>query len=499
MADLFELPVESRPLRPHQVRAMEMLRRSFGLGHRRPMMMMPTGAGKTRLAAEIIKGACAKGHRVMFAVPRIALVDQTIESFESEGLRDIGVMQANHPRTDRLAGIQIASVQTLKNRMPKDPFGLVIVDEAHERAEPVYRMMKEWPGCRFIGLSATPWTRGLGLQWDDLLLATNTAELIDAGFLSKFVVYAPDVPDLSGVRTVGGDYVENELSEAMSGGKLIASVVETWLAKGENRPTLCFGASRAHAENLMMQFRSHGISAAYCDCNTDRIEMQMIGREFISGAVKIVCSNRKLTTGIDWPVSCIIDAMPTQSESLHVQKIGRGLRINPGTEDCVVFDHAGNTLRLGMVTDIHHETLDKTEKGKPAPRKKVEKLPRECANCAALMTGRVCPYCGHEHKPAPGVETVDGDLVEVTGKKGAPSKDEKQRFWSMALWLDDDRGRGGKLAAGLYKGKFDVWPRGLSDSRLRPDQAFWNYEKSRRIAYAKRMAKMRDGGAEARA
>jgi DNA repair protein RadD len=103
-----------------------------------------------------------------------------------------------------------------------------------------------------------------------------------------------------------------------------------------------------------------GIAAGYCDAWTDCVERRMLERQFRSGEIKVVCSVRTLTTGIDWPVSCIIDAAPTKSEILHVQKTGRGLRINPGTEDLLVLDHAGNSLRLGLVTDIGHDCLDTT-------------------------------------------------------------------------------------------------------------------------------------------
>jgi hypothetical protein len=101
----------------------------------------------------------------------------------------------------------------------------------------------------------------------------------------------------------------------------------------------------------------------------------------------------------------------------------------------------------------------------------------------------VCPSCGHERRPSGKVETAEGDLVEITGRKVAATMADKQRFWSMALWLDRERGRGGKLAKGLYRGKFDVWPKGLKDTPVAPDTAFLNYERSRRIAYAKRKAR----------
>jgi len=125
-----------------------------------------------------------------------------------------------------------------------------------------------------------------------------------------------------------------------------------------------------------------------------------------------------MITGVDLPVSCIIDAAPTRSEMLHVQKIGRGLRVNPGTEDCIILDHAGNSLRLGLVTDIHHTSLDFSKSGEKSQRKAgADKLPKPCIECEALHSGKTCPSCGNERKPVVGVQTADGELVEITGRK----------------------------------------------------------------------------------
>lgn len=493
MLDMFSAP-SPRQLRPHQAETINLLRQSFGKGLIRVVCQAPTGFGKTLTAAKIIESALAKGRKVLFTVPRLSLVDQTVAEFQREGLNDIGVIQANHPRTYALAKVQVASVQTLSRRQVPDDFGLVLVDECHETFDVIYDLMKRWPSVPFVGLSATPWARGMGNHWQDLVIAATIGSLIDAGYLSKFVAYAPDIPDLSGVKIKAGEFAESGIEDVMSDGKLVASVVETWLEKGENRPTLAFGVNCAHAKRLQEQFIKAGVSAGYCDAYTDSVERALLARRFKAGEIKVACSVRTLTTGVDWPVSCIIDAAPTRSEMLHVQKIGRGLRVNPGTEDLVILDHAGNSLRLGLVTEIYHASLSKAQKGEKTEAKpKAEKLPKECANCAALMTGIVCPFCGHEVKPSGGVETVDGELVEITGRKAAPSQDDKQRFWSMALSVDAERGKGGKLAKGLYKGKFGVWPRGLRDRLMEPDQAFRNYEHSRRIAYAKKMAAQKGG------
>ena len=496
MADgsLFQTQASPKELRPHQVAALDMIRQSAGKGNRRIVCTMPTGAGKTVTAAKLIERALAKGNRAIFTAPAISLIDQTVHAFEAEGVRDIGVMQANHPRTNAWARVQVASVQTLARRDIPDA-SLVIVDECHIRSQAIDDLMAERPDVFFIGLSATPWAKGMGLRWQDLVVPVTIGELIDAGFLSQFVAYAPDVPDLSGVKVRAGEYVESGLAEVMGDAALMGSVVQTWLERGEDRPTLCFAVNRAHAADLQAEFERHGIAAGYVDAMTDRVERDHINRRFRAGDIRVICSVRTMTTGVDLPVSCIIDAAPTKSEMLHVQKIGRGLRVNDGTEDLIILDHAGNSLRLGLVTDIVRRTLDKSEPGEKAEREaSAEKLPKPCVACATLHVGRLCPSCGHERRPVAGIESADGDLVEITGRKGKPSMADKQLFWSMALWLDRERGKGGKLAKGLYKGRFDVWPKGLNDTPTAPDAAFMSYEKSRRIAYAKRMAK-REGRA----
>lgn len=485
MLDLLSNP---KSLRPHQAKAIEMLRHSLGKGNRRVVVQMPTGAGKTITAAEIIKGALAKGNDVIFTAPAVSLIDQTVLSFMGQGISDIGVIQANHQLTNSLARVQIATVQSLARReIPAAT--LVLVDECHIRAGVIDRMMAEREDVFFVGLSATPWRSGMGKLWQDLVIPVTIGEMIASGLLSEFVAYAPDVPDLSGVRTSKGEYVEEDLKRVMGDAKILGSVVGTWLERGERRPTLCFCVNRAHAEQVQHEFLAHGIAAAYVDGDTDVIERELINRQFRAGEYAVICSVRTMTTGVDLPVSCIIDAAPTKSEMLHVQKIGRGLRVNPGTEDCLILDHAGNSLRLGLVTDIHHATLSTgDEAGKRERKAKAENLPKECSKCGVLHVGRLCPSCGHEIKP-PKMEEARGDLVQLSGKRKVYGRDEKQAFWSMALWLDRERNKGGKLAKGLYKGKFGVWPQGLDWTTVRPDTAFYDYEKSRRIAYAKAMQK----------
>jgi superfamily II DNA or RNA helicase len=137
--------------------------------------------------------------------------------------------------------------------------------------------------------------------------------LIDQGHLSPFRIFAPSVPDLDGVKTRGGDYVEEQLSRIMGEAKLVADAVETWLAHGEDRPTLCFGVDRAHAKKLLERFQKAGVPSGYVDAFSTPDERKDLEAKFRSGAVKVACSVGVLTTGVDWPVACIIMARPTKS------------------------------------------------------------------------------------------------------------------------------------------------------------------------------------------
>lgn len=490
MLDLFgsALASERKQLRSHQVRAIEMVRQSLGSGNRRVVIQMPTGAGKTLTATRIIEGALAKGNDVIFTAPMIPLIDQTVTAFEAEGIRDIGVMQASHPRANRFARVQVASIQTLARReVPKA--ALVIVDEAHIRAEVIDKLMDERPDVFFIGLSATPWRAGMGLRWQDLVIPCTIGDLIRDGLLSQFVAYGPDVPDLSRVKTVRGDYAEAQLAEVMGESQLVGSVVATWLERGEGRPTLVFGVNRAHAKQIAEQFARAGIATAYVDGETDGVERALVSRQFRAGEVRIICSVRTMTTGVDLPVSCIVDAAPTKSQMLHVQKIGRGLRVNPGTEDCIILDHAGNSLRLGLVTDIHHSRLSMAKPGAKDERereKPAEALPKPCTKCEVLFAGRECPACGHERRPPCTITHVDGGLVQISGKAPKVSMEQKERRYAGLLWIAQQRG----YKPGWAYHKYAEWhgvhpPSGMKPAPEAPSLEVTGWVKSRQIAYAK--------------
>lgn len=485
-----------RELRKYQIDAISLLRFSLGKGCRRPVLQLPTGAGKTRIAGEIIRMARAKGTRVMFVVPAVSLVDQTVESFQRDGIDDIGVIQSDHWMTNPSASVQVCSIQTLERRDLPEGIGLVIVDEAHRGFRFLYRWMAEWPKVPFVGLSATPWAKGMGKHWDDLIVGNTTAGMIQDGYLSAFEVYAPGHPDLTGVKIVDGDYHEGQLGEAMDKAPLVADIVDSWRRHGTGRPTLLFAVNRAHAKHCQQEFIGSGVAAEYIDAYTEPEERRIIGNRLSRGEVSVVCNVGCLTTGVDWDVRCIILARPTRSEMLYVQMIGRGLRMAEGKDHCVILDHSDTTQRLGFVTDVHHESLDDGKQSAKQQPKPKEQLPKECPKCHYLRPPKVgkCPACGHVSERKSEVDHVDGELIRVT-----KSTDQQvmQAWYSMLLGHAKNTGKKDGWAYHSFIEKFKAPPKGLKHLRADPSPDVLSWITAKNIRMAKGNKKRKEAAASA--
>jgi superfamily II DNA or RNA helicase len=489
-------------LRPHQVGLIDQIDTAVAAGERRIVAQAPTGFGKTIVAAAITRAALEQDNRVIFTVPAISLIDQTVEKFWAEGIRDMGVIQASHYLTDYAKPVQIASVQTLQRRYQATDglsrsvpsADLVLIDEVHRW----YDFYEEWLSSSsmsdvpVIGLTATPWTRGLGKHFDKLIIGATTRELIDGKYLSPFRVFAPASPDLSGVRTVAGDYREDDLGEAMNKAELVADVVDTWIERGQNRPTLCFAVDRAHAKHLQTKFQAAGITAGYIDAYTARTQRKRIAAAFHRGEIKVVCNVGCLTTGIDWDVRCIILARPTKSEILFVQMIGRGLRTADGKDDCLILDHSDNHLRLGFVTDIHHDGLDDGKpRHKAEPKESSTLLPMKCPSCSFLKPPRMaeCPACGFKPAPKCTVVNAAGELIELTDRRtvdAVSAAKDKVAFYQQLKCYGANRNYKAGWAGFKFKEKFGHWPRGLEHlPPIDPSPTVVNWIRSRNIAWAK--------------
>ena len=480
-------------LRDWQLQGIEDLRNSLRTGHKRPILQSPTGTGKSRLFAAVIRLALDKGKRAVVCVPALSLIDQSLGVLWKEGIRDCGVIQANHPNTDWSRPVQIASIQTLQRR-PDPETDLVIVDEAHIRSAHIEGWMQR-TNVPFIGLTATPWTKGLGLHWDDLLIAMTTQQAIDDGLLTPFRVFGPDSPSTEGIKVVAGDYHEGQASERMREKLLVGNIVSTWKKLGPGSKTLAFCVDRAHAKAVQQEFLDAGIMCAYQDAHTDPAERRQIKDGFHSGTFKVVASVGTLIMGIDWDVRCIVWARLTKSTVMFVQGIGRGLRLADGKDSLTILDHAGTHDKLGFVTDIHRDRLhDGTVKADAEDEQKPP-LPKKCPQCHFIRPPKtnVCPNCGFEAKPVNTVKVVEGELLEKKPpEKFTKTQKERQKaravkmgngvlvpareFFAELKGYGQMQGYASGWCSNKYREAFGVWPNAHKDVPARapsPEVRSW--------------------------
>ena len=309
-------------LYPHQEVAIDLLRQSLRNGDTRPILKAPCGFGKTVVSAWLIKSAIAKGVRVGFIVPRLALVDQSSREFDAFGI-DHGVIQGLHPLTDPNKMCQVISAQSIKPKRVEN-IGLFIVDECHMVYKHVSDIIKSYDRIPFIGLTATPYTKGLGKLYTNMVEPITTESLVDHGYLHDPDCYGPDTPDMTGVSTVGGDYNQRQAGERAHTKHLVGNIVDNWVKHGDNRQTFVFAANVGHSQDIERRFVAVGVNAKHIDAYTDSEERRHNIAMFNAGVVTVLTSVGVLSTGVDCPSAEIaILARPTKSLMLHIQQVGR--------------------------------------------------------------------------------------------------------------------------------------------------------------------------------
>ena len=429
-----------RQLRPHQEKSIVMLRDSMKRGNKRIVLAAPCSFGKTTVASQMITNAIELGKRCAFIVDRVELIDQASERFSEDGI-DHGIIQGDHPMTNYSKLCQVATIQTLRRRKLQD-FDFCIIDECHVLHKTHIKYMETFNNIPFIGLSASPFTKGLGLHFQDLVVPITTGELTQQGYLCEYDCYAPHEPDLKGVRIKRGDYDEKELEQRMNKSKLIGDIIATHQLRARGRPTVVFAVSIAHSKHICEEFRKTGLRAAHVDCHTDRDTRKFINDQFKEGLIDVLSCVAIFEKGWDAPIaSCLIMAAPTKSIMRYVQKVVRILRIHPGKDKAIILDHAGNTLRHGWVEEIVPDHLDTGEKKESTAVKKEKKKaePSTCPKCGYVKESFVCGACGFKPDFIQNVAVEEGDL-EKKSKKPKATKKEKEEFYAQLLGYANSKG-----------------------------------------------------------
>lgn len=361
-------------LRPYQNEALDAVAAAETAGTRAQLLVAATGLGKTVMFVELAR---RRGDRALILVHRDELVSQAVEKVESLWPEvSVGIVKAE--RDDVHHHVVVASVQTLSRparlerlRAPftddrlllgaAEPFGLVVVDEAHHATAPTYRTVLDGLGAGtddgplLVGVTATP-DRGDGTGLDEVFssIVSNHDMLwgIRAGYLSELRGLAVTANfDLGAVKVTRGDYDQGQAGRAMEDAGTPEIIAKAWQKHAAGRRTLVFTPTVAVAEAVEAEFRNAGVAAAHVSGATPLEDRRRILAGFETGEIDVVANCAVLTEGYDNPrVDCIVVARPTRSRALYTQMVGRGTRRHPDKTDCLVLDVVGATGEHSLVT-----------------------------------------------------------------------------------------------------------------------------------------------------
>lgn len=373
-----------------------------------PLVVLPTGAGKTHVIASLARKVVGWGGRAIVLAHVRELLEQTASRL-AEAAPDLpfGVYSAGLGRRDLGYAVTIAGIQSVYQRAHElGPLDLVIVDEAHlipPDGDGMYRsfLSDAIDLCdhqRVVGLTATPYRLGHGMICGEpgeaifqrICCEVGVSELIEAGWLCPVKPFeGVGAVDTTGVRIRAGEFVQDEIDELVEGNvaPAVKDIIQSAL---DRRSVLVFCASVSHAEAVVAAFASHGIECGLVTGETPKNERDRLTGDFRAGRLRFLANVGVLTTGFDAPcIDCVVLLRPTASPGLYYQMVGRGFRTCDGKDACLVLDYGSNVLRHGPVDSIRVREKSDVEGEPPA---------KKCPKCAALIATayRECPECGFQ-------------------------------------------------------------------------------------------------------
>lgn len=425
----------------------------------------PTGSGKTRMAAELIRWACYHGICSCFYTNRKLLVGQTYEKFAEMGL-DVGVRAADYEDLDRTtAMVQICSTDTERSRVYKrgqwalSQAGLVVVDEVHmNRSQTMEQIVRDYKdgGAHIVLLTATP--LGISHLADELVVSGTMQEYRDCGALVMAAVYSITQPDLSKVkRNLTGEFILDGEKKRIYTQSIIGDVYDVaWRQHNQDgRPCLLYAPGKPESAFTAKYMTDKGVPWGHIDCNEIWLGGRRYARSrgswdellglFVDGKVKGISSRFVLREGIDIPtVYQAILATPIGSMSSYVQVVGRVLRWSESTQEVVVSDLGGNYWRHGSPNATrpwkdwwymtHEQVSSQVERVR---REGQAKEPIRCPQCGLERPGGMtCPKCKFQHeKSMRHIKMLDGTVQRVEGDLVKPIRTQR-RSDTEKRWVD---------------------------------------------------------------
>jgi len=421
-------------LKPLQTAMVNQLRTAMQRS-KKVILQAATGVGKTVIAAYITKSAYDKGKTVLFIVDRIILANQTSAMFAHYGIPH-GVIRAHDERFDISKSVQVASIQTLQRR-GCNPADLIIIDEAHVLHSAHQKIMADNPKAFIIGLTASPYSKGLGKHFDFHIQPSTFKELIEEKYLVDYDIYAPKIADLSALKVKAGEFTDDSLSAAFDKVDIIGDVVKTWQRLTPGKKTIVFGVNIAHIKHLVDEFISVGITATQINAYQTPEEREEALYNFVeTDNAMVLCSVEAATKGFDVPSAEVaVLAVATKSMIKWTQTTGRVLRTYPGKEKAYILDLGGNAERLGFPDDYVFTELDDGKKNKKSEVKPKERTPKTCPSCDFIkpIGVRTCPACGFTPEFKADVDVLDAELKKLQRKNKKDYTLEEKQSWLAQL------------------------------------------------------------------
>lgn len=410
-------------LRPYQQAAVDAVYDYLRQHEDNPCVVLPTGAGKSLVLAKIASDAVQQwSGRVLILAHVKELLEQNADKVRRLCPEiPVGVYSAGLKRRDTKHPVLVAGIQSIYKRACEfDPFDLVIVDESHlisrEGAGIFRRFLADCkminPDMRVIGLTATPYRLDSGPicspdhYLNHICYEVGVSQLIREGYLCPLISKAGvNRAEFGGLHVRGGEFISGEVELLMNDSGLVeAACAEIVELTQDRHAVLIFASSVAHGRRVVEVLeRNHRIECGFVSGQTAAGEREEILSRFRgdsndslfdSKPLRFLCNVNVLTTGFDAPrVDCVVMLRPTMSPGLLYQCVGRGFRLHPSKQNCLVLDFGGNIERHGPIDQIK----PKEKRGgsnQPAPAK-------ECEHCHALVAAGYanCPECGHAFPP----------------------------------------------------------------------------------------------------
>ena len=251
---------------------------------------------------------------------------------------------------------------------------------------------------KVVGLTATPYRLQSGIifghkekTFDNCCYAIGVRDLIDEGFLSPLVTMGTnDSPDLKNVRIRAGEYFSKDLDSILENADLVQSSVKEAIVKASSRKSvLVFASSIKHAQMILDELKNQGQRANIITGETHPAIRDCVINGFRENNYKWLVNVAVLTTGFDAPmIDCVVVMRPTMSKGLWYQMVGRGFRLAPGKENCLILDFGDNALRHGCIDQIVVDA-----QGIELPAAKVKRCPS--CNLIHRIGNIICPSCGY--------------------------------------------------------------------------------------------------------